>query len=424
MAKTTQPVRFNLLGYNFDPNHGWPNISIKPQTFTAYMHWHSRSTRRSTDYLTDDNGKKVRVICKICHAPLNIPELQAHQSKCNSCMNLDDNNQNGEVSRAARNRLQTAFDWMWLLSKTKKAYNTKSKSWYPFKIALLTIKLPCIQLHDDKFIKKNMLNEFLTILRKKYHLQFYIWRAEKGNDEILHFHILHDHFINHIDANKIWNKILKHYGYEYQYRKNQQEWHKEGFHYREKYGSRWNKRKQLAAYKRGIATNWALSTGTSDIHSIHSIKNTRAYLAKYISKPVDIREKSQRAQKAYCAEKKISECPADIITAIESGIKGRMMVEGNLWYLSQALSKLKGVVVEANETLQELCRSLREQFPKQYYFTEYCQIFKFNIKQIIAKNMTPLLNPLKQWVSEIRATCFPEQNNFFSTLGIPLTLFS
>ena len=97
---------------------------------------------------------------------------------------------------------------------------------------------------------------FSLYSRKRYDLQFYIWRAEKGRDKILHFHIMHDHFIDKIIANKIWNKILKNYGYEDQYRINQKEWHKEGFHDRLPYGSRWPKSKQIKAYKTGITTNY------------------------------------------------------------------------------------------------------------------------------------------------------------------------
>jgi hypothetical protein len=458
----------NYDGYSFDPEKAWPQVSIRPNYFVSYLKYSSRSGRRDTEFVTGADGNRTRVICSICKVPLNSSEILENKTKCSSCVNLDNNKHNGNISVPARNRLQLGFDWMYLLSKSKKAWNDKYQHWYNFKLALLTVKLPCKQLmheydprrlhekysidpithvktpipnpltpeeQSDLYIKKFLLNELLTILRKKYKLYFYIWRAEKQSDEVLHFHILHDTFTPYNEINHIWNNILNTHGYIDQYRTKQQEFHKDGFRFRPEWASGfhpetgkpskiWSYQDQKRAYIKGVATNWRNPVGTSDVHSIHSVHNTKAYLAKYISKPMDVKNKLSQEIKKIKEEKGIEEFTDVQIQELEKNILKRLQINGRLWYISQPLSHLKSIICEVSDTISELCHKIYTVAPSYFHQSEYCRIFRISIRDIINKNYTPLLEPVKTFISECRIKSPKWDNNIFSALGIQLDLFS
>lgn len=445
---------FSKPGY-FLPASGSRKISIKPNYFCSYVSYPRFIKSNSEETYTSLNGTVIRSNCIVCLHPLSGNALFNHSEKCehcsgmkvyiadycdicgswmspeeqkdnnhicNRCFNLKNNKHKGNLSKKSRQRLQTAFDWMYLLSKKKTAFNEKTKKWYHFKISLLTIKLPCKQLHTDYFIKHNLLNTFLQHLREKYEIHFYIWRAERQNDEILHFHILLDHFIPYQEINIYWNKLLDRYGYIQQYRTNQQEWHKDGFKFRKQYGNRWSKSAQLKAFNKGVATNWSCPSGDSDVHPIWRIRNTKSYLAKYISKPSDIEKKAQTLAKQEAANSGVSELSAEAFQKIKDECLAKCKIEGNLWYISQALSHLKSAVVDINETILTLFKKILSTQGDQIYFADWCQIFKFSIKDIISKKFTPLIDPLREFVKDIRSRYFPINNNLFYSLGIPLNL--
>jgi hypothetical protein len=265
---------------------------------------------------------------------------------------------------------------------------------------------------SDLFIKHNILNTLMQHLRTKYNLNFYIWRAERQDDEILHFHILGDREIPYAEINTYWNNLIRRFGYIDKYKENQIEFHKNGFKFRPEYACSvnpktgkkqkiWSYEAQRKAYIRGVQTDWQNPISTTDIHPIRAIRNTKAYLAKYISKPADVTKKVQ---------------------AIASEIaKTRGLA--HLWFISQALSHLKSAILDISDVTVELFKKIFKEMEPKIYFSDWCQIFKFSIKDIIAKNFTPLITALQIFISDIRSKFFPCKNNLFSTLGIPLNLF-
>jgi len=238
-----------------------------------------------------------------------------------SLENLEDNKHKGNLSYKAIRRLYTALDWMLLVSRPKTADGIRSLGQFSYKIAMLTLTLPCEQMHDDLYCKKYMLNEFLTIIRKKYNLQNYIWKAEKQKNGSIHFHLIIDKYIFYKDINKIWNKILSTQGYIEQYRKNQQAKHANGFYYDKKHSKHWNKSAQLKAYKNGINSNWCNPTGTTDIHSLKKIKNARAYLAKYITKNPEYSTAFDTAAEEYKQSNNVQSLSYNAVKEIKLKIK-------------------------------------------------------------------------------------------------------
>jgi hypothetical protein len=429
------------------PLSGTRKISIKPNYFSSFVSYpridpkdRDRIKSGAEDFTPSIvfdpvkhdyvSGPLVRCRCSVCHDILldyyNVytKEYNFNLDKCPRCLNLLNNKPRPDLSKKARNRIQLSFDWMYLLSKQKKAYNEKLKKWYTFKLALLTVKLPCKQLHDDLFIKNKIMNTFFQHLRAKYKLHFYLWHAEKGKDEIFHCHILHDHFIGAIEINKYWNNLISKYGYIEQYRLNQQAFHKDGFKLNLKHLPRWHKSAQLKAYKKGIASGWSCPTGTSDIHSIHKVRNTRAYLAKYISKPPDV-SKEVAAKAATEAKKRgLETLEAEDVEAIRIQEIKKHYVGGHCWFVSQALSALKGAVCDITPEIVDLFKKVAKIAAPKIYLGEWAELFHFNIKSIIVKNFTPLIDIIRNFITQVRASNPHYNINIFSTLGIPLTLFS
>lgn len=423
----------NFDGYHFNPEIAWPRINIKPNFFTEHLSFISRPSHRKDSFITDQSGNQIRILCKCCKTPLNVTELANHQVKCNSCLNLENNSQSSDLSKAARNRLQIAFDWLYLLSQEKKDENKKYHSKYKFKIALLTIKLPVVQFHSDLYIKKNMLNNFLTQMRKKYDLNLYLWRAEKGYDGILHFHIIHDKFLPYLEMNKIWNKILDTHGYITEYRHHQVTFHNGSFKFRPEYASAinpftnkpqkiWNYAQQKKAYEKGVAENWSNPTSTTDIHSVRQIRNTKAYLSQYIQKKSDVKAKVKSAMKFLSSKMDMTSYSPDELESIQTELSQNFEITGNQWYISQPLSKLKGIIIEVTNEISDYIFALSEKFKDKFKLLDHCRLFCFSIKDLISEGFTPLISAIDEYISQVRNLHYEIKNQLYFSLGIPLTL--
>ena len=199
MSSSQQKYKQNLAGFTFNPTKTFPMVSIKPQKIVTYLKHTSHKDYYNLPYVINDDGTRTYFTCMICHNPLTAEEMSRHQKYCNSHENLKHNKTDGDISSASQQRLYTCLDWMILLSEKKKAFNEKKKLWFTFKLAFMTLTLPCEQLHDEMYIKKNMLNRFLTQMRRKFKMNFYLWRMEPQKDGSIHFHIIHDVYAHYKD---------------------------------------------------------------------------------------------------------------------------------------------------------------------------------------------------------------------------------
>ena len=74
-------------------------------------------------------------------------------------------------------------------------------------ITFVTLTLVAKQMHDDNWVKRNMLNTFLQWLRDSEGIENYLWRAEKQKNGNIHFHILIDRAISWRSIRTEWNSI-------------------------------------------------------------------------------------------------------------------------------------------------------------------------------------------------------------------------
>lgn len=81
------------------------------------------------------------------------------------------------------------------------------------KMVFVTLTLSANQIHSDQEIKLKVLKPFLRILRDKYNVKNYIWKAESQENGRIHFHLVIDRYINKHDISRIWNKCQNALGY-------------------------------------------------------------------------------------------------------------------------------------------------------------------------------------------------------------------
>lgn len=151
------------------------------------------------------------------------------------------------------------------------------------RMRFVTLTLPASQQHSDNELKRVFSTWFLGLLKRKFGVENYVWRAETQKTGGLHFHVLIDRPVPHTALRRIWNSCLEPLGYIDRYRANQKAWHSKGFKVRPELFGQWNAKKQREAYEKGVIDNWS-NPNTTDIHALKNVKNVVAYVVKYVSK--------------------------------------------------------------------------------------------------------------------------------------------
>lgn len=266
---------------------------------------------------------------------------------------------NGVISKRAAARIRKSVSWLLYISNDKTVLNSSHGKRFKFKLSFITLTLASKQLHDDKIIKTRCLNQFLIEARKKWGVVHYIWRAEPQINGNIHFHIVCDKFIPWSELRDCWNRIQNKLGYVDRYREEQRAYHSGGFKVRKKLLSRWEYKLQLKAYRTGSRLDWN-SPNSTDIHSIFKIKNLPQYISKYCTKN-----------------------------------EGGRQIEGNLWSLSESLSKLDGAIeILHNTTGDELnyiiSRNIDKTHKHDYYTICYMSVDEW--KSVINGELAEIFN--------------------------------
>lgn len=290
-----------------------PMATIHPDKIHIYntYHWEpKRSTTRQNIFFEKDESIKYKHL------------LNSSRSA------------NYNVSNVAKRKILKTIEYLLLISNPKTMTSRYTGRSFKFKISFITLTLPSKQKHPDSEIKSQLLNHFLIVLRNKYKVRNYIWRAEKQKNGNIHFHILIDKFVPYQELRDLWNNIINKLGYVDRYRETQINWHRNGFKVRKELLPVWNKEKQYKAYLRGAKQHWN-SPNSTDIHSVHKIHNLKSYLIKYLSKePDDKLEKIIKENKEIHNGGRIWSCSQEL-----SNIKGAQSIID--WRISDELEKLE-----------------------------------------------------------------------------------
>lgn len=244
----------------------------------------------------------------------------------------------GEVSNKAASKIKQGINWLLLVAKDKKFESSYHGKAYHFRLSFITLTLSSKQIHSDVEIKQILLNQFLVEARKKWNVHHYLWRAESQKNDNIHFHILTDRFCPWSEVRDTWNRIQNKLGYVDRYREEMQRFHAGGFNVRKDLLKTWSYKNQVRAYRTGSKNDWN-SPNSTDIHSIKHIINLPAYLSKYCTKNQDGRP-----------------------------------IEGQLWGLSESLSKLRGPIEIITQEIGKSIRTIREKYPEKMIDHEYYSV--------------------------------------------------
>jgi hypothetical protein len=292
--------------------------------------------------------KKNKKICAAC------PAYLLFNKPVNIYRNL--------TKRAKRKILNKSEVMLWAtgakkLTKNKKILYNKQN------ITFATLTLPEGQQHTDNEIKSACLNLLLTHLRKKYKIEYYIWKAEKTKAGNLHFHLLLDKFVHYGYLRDTWNNCINKLGYVDRYSAKfvAMDW-KQYFQYWQetKYANdKRNPAQVYAAYCKGKKEGFR-NPNSTDIHSMKKIKSVSRYVGKYLGEGID--GLSAEMSKEVQTDK----------------------INGKIWALSTALSKIK-------QTGRELCGRLQNEF------SYLCNVFNekikyFDFSAVLLVNLETLIN--------------------------------
>ena len=272
-----------------------------------------------------------------------------------------DRRTHGLISVKANRRVRNAIDWLVYLAKFKPVHEKATGRTWQFKLNFVTLTLCSRQIHSDNEIKSTLLNQFLTELRAKYGCVLYLWRAESQSNGNLHFHVITDVFIPWRTLRTDWNRIQE---------------------------------------KLGYVTRYTAKTGKTDPNStdIHSIKNVRdlpAYLSKYCSKNTHgYTVMSTLARNEPYAPKSwlLYNHPR-----LRIGAKFYRQVRGNLWGLSQKLSKYKAASKEVCTFVERELNIIRRLMPKKVIDRPYASIFMVKVNQLIDMGCMFLVKLLRKY---------------------------
>lgn len=228
-------------------------------------------------------------------------------------------------------------------NQIKRARKIKGKKSLKF----ITLTLASEQQHEDRVIKFELLNQFLTELRTKFSMHHYIWKAEKQKNGNIHFHIIVDVYIKYSQIREIWNRIQNKLGYVDRFKNNIVAL---GFDHYVARAMENNSSLTLsqcrARWRKGQETNWENPPST-EIRQVEKVRKIGAYFAKYFSKP----------------------------TSLDPGF-------GRIWFASRELTQDIQIRKLMCSEDQELFSNLVKYFPDRFKQYDYCSAVYINFTLI------------------------------------------
>lgn len=327
-------------------------LSLSPSTLSK-CYQSSFLDRIIRDRLVSDTNKSISIKKSIENRIISNENLRNNIRSVN------------ELSVNSRRRLSKKINWLVYLSQKRTVELSRNKKITNFQVAFITLKLPAVQRHSHSEITKTCLNNFLNILRKKFGINNYVWRAELQKNGNIHYHLLIDRFIHYQNIRKYWNSSIGILGYLSDYCNKFSLMNFEDYNnYRIQQGST-NRNENKKSYKYGNDTHWIMPNST-DVHSLRDVNNAAAYVCKYLTKksPDDIGKKFQESLKC---------------------------LTGRLWGCSQSLSRLNNVRLDFNQNTKELCRLIEENINTYNIYRDYVHIMCFKIRKL-TKSVSERIN--------------------------------
>ena len=164
--------------------------------------------------------------------------------------NLRDITYNGYMSPKTKSKVRKYLTtWINSIVSLKGLSHNPNLNKIPY-LTFVTLTLPSKQVHSDNEMKRKALMPFIELLKRKYDVWNYFWRAEAQKNDNIHFHLIIDSYIKWQDLRFEWNNLMDKLGYiEPFFLK---------FHHR--------------------------NPNSTDIHRLNGVGDAAEYLLKYVSK--------------------------------------------------------------------------------------------------------------------------------------------
>ena len=304
----------------------------------------------------------MRYACSMClndHLErLSKPHLQREASM----QNLSKQKLTGELSKQALKDLRNKISWLLFISDQKTFFDKQRKKNISFKNNMITLTLSDIQIHTDNFIKSKMLDVFLQWLRDRNKKVNYVWRAETQRNGNIHFHIVTDQFYHYLDVRQRWNAIQSRYGYTENY----------------------------------AIKHWSHNPNSTDVHRLKGIKNTEAYLTKYMSKSLCSDNLGLKIYTRMSGKNLIWKYILDPAGKVNH--RHERLITGRLWGCSQLLSSINNIRVLVNDQLSSVIdQAIKKQLVTLVHDDHYSLFFNNPVAQF-----SYLDNHFKKWFGAVR----------------------
>lgn len=234
----------------------------------------------------------------------------------------------GEITAGAKKRLAKAVSLLVQSAPEKWIWNPVTKKNQHHKLSFITLTLPDVEAAKDaKFTHKHLLQPMLRILREKYKMKAYVWKAELQKNESIHYHITTELFLPWEQLRQHWNALMK---------KNSL---LEKF--AEKYGHE--------------------NPNSVDIHAVNKINDLEAYLIKYVTKEYQNGTKLQG--KIWDCSKNLKEAKY-FTTNLDSEIHQQLLSEIDLGWL-EPIYRDRCVILRSRTT--DYYQSFSQRITNDYY---------------------------------------------------------
>ncbi|MFQ5865594.1 MAG: hypothetical protein ACE5IW_10230 [bacterium] len=207
-------------------------------------------------------------------------------------------------------------------------------------------------------------------------MKYYLWRAEAQANGNIHFHVACDKYIPWWQLRHYWNKVQNNLGYIDRFE--------------EKHGHR--------------------DPNSTDIHSVKKIRNLGAYLSKEISK--NSRGLMYTALKILNGKLQPCYNPSEQIQLPDPGEKLYRSIQGNLWNLSSALSRVKAKVLVIAGQVRDEMEKIKKFFKSEIYKSDWYEVIYVPVKAWACIVKGTLWDTYQMHLFELRNPNFSQKSLF------------
>ena len=116
----------------------------------------------------------------------------------------------GMFAGSARKRCLRCSEIFALLAPKRKVLNPFSQKMMDFNLAFLTLTIPdSISEDEEKKVSRSVLKPFIQVLQRRYQIKNFVWKAERGSNGLLHYHMIIDEPIHMDHIRNHWNRYLR-----------------------------------------------------------------------------------------------------------------------------------------------------------------------------------------------------------------------